>query len=112
MLGAVKKGYSPIYDTTGDSSKEVIAVSVKAMREGGAARVVGHYATPLSVEEALNRTKGRAEAMSKEKGVVPRQLAESFVRVNHREVSRVWKHAAENGIFDELHLWKHGRTAR
>ena len=95
------KGNSVIYDTSGDSDPNKLHGKTQGYRKEGATKVVSHYATPLSFDEAMRRVKARE---AKAKGV-RRELSRVQVETNHREVTRCWLASAKNKTFDELGLW-------
>jgi len=100
----LEKGHSVVYDTSGDGTPESLKRKVDGFRANGAKKVVAHYATPGSIDEAISRVKGRAEAEARA-GKVPRKLTDQQVKENHKQVAQTWAAALANGTYDEQHLW-------
>ncbi len=72
------------------------------MRQQGAKKVVADYVTPGSIATAIERANSRANnPKSPDYG---RKVAESFIKANHRDISRTWIGAARNGVFDSQRL--------
>lgn len=94
-------GYNVVYDTSGDSGGALLAEKVASFREAGATRVEASYATPGSIEEAVNRTDARAERSEGSRRYVPHSLVEA----NHINVAQSWVYSAEHATFDKLSLY-------
>lgn len=101
VFQSIKDGCDTIYDTSGDSHISRLSDKVAQFRAAGARRVVAHYATPGSREEAIRRVNARAAAA----GAARRDIPAPAVIANHQAVARTWADAARQGVFDELTLW-------
>lgn len=99
---ALRAGYSPVYDTSGDSTPEKLAAKVREMKEEwGATEVRAAYVFSGSIDESWKRVQ---ERQARSQGL-RRELTLPQVEANAYEVARCWFASAKNNVFDDLKLY-------
>jgi hypothetical protein len=100
LYDALHHNRSVVYDTSGDGNIDWLEGKIHAMRQAGAQKIIGNYATPLDPKEAYLRVKKREAAEGNKRVLTPDQVESS-----HARVAQTWLAAAHKGIYDELNLW-------
>ena len=96
MMEAAKRKLDFTLDGTGDSGIEKLTKKVQAARKGGHS-VDAKYVT-VDSDEAVRRAMKRAARTG-------RMVPESTIRATHAAVSRTFKAAIDNNLFDTAELW-------
>lgn len=96
MTEAAKKKLDFTLDGTGDSGIEKLTKKVAEARKNGH-KIDAKYVT-VDTDEAVRRAQKRAERTG-------RMVPETTIRATHAAVSRTFKAAIDNKLFDTAELW-------